>query len=1348
MNLKRNSLADDEPLQKRRKIADAAFKTCDLSVEHEDVALATDSKDVWKTFSNWVSTKNFKNLTRNEIDELSSILETITREDTAPSDSSAETLMVNTTLEILNNASFQQYFKLNCETYCNILKCVVSNIQSLTNLKQFLKKVPVKFVATEDRFVEVFLENTFDSLIKSLQVFEDEEIFVLASKTVQRCIFLNNFQSFQTLVEQVFLKSKIKRQTAPSKLLKYLMSCCKEIDQVETVKIAYKLIFHALSEAYNSHYDLILRLFYILTHILGFKIEISELQLDQCILPPIHSEIILFELLDIISHLNLDPNFVVKEINLESFLQNMVKDILNRKDISSASYKIIKKCIDIEPLIVNSLIEDIITNAMILKNFEGKSTKNEQIEYENLIFSIFDVYSKLHRFEGLISKIVTQFHRWCTEETVRSCIEGQNLKKKHRSRCRSGVSDNINIMLIVANIISDAILKKFSRCVEALAGWQIVNILKTLYHAMKNVVDIIGTFHDGDSKFSVYLEVLTQLLCTFLSSIRVSEHTVAPNTIEKTVKSLEELQLLLGDFAKHLLNKEHDPQLMQSFLSIAFHWGEIRLMLAYYSSFEYCKPAKPELTDAMACNVTYLHPYLDVQNWCLISERVKNFGETPCKTLLQKLFVQKLQAMRIFEESVTHDEIVDILRNVTHVQDHWKFILSNKFIINNLLPKIDNQSIIGLSRKIIDDFKESTVQDLENISGSQLVLSATSYVCILKLEHILSKCKNKVENDTFDFMSSKMAAVFDEDLFLTRQQGKFGDRTKEILSTLKDIYIENFGKTVKQENAIKISEHKFSNVLDVLKRFPIIYCSPQLQQICFIYFIALHYDLEEHISLKLKANVENIVIGALQHCKFSLTDTLRLDVFLFQILNTFDSWKETFTLTVENVFKNETRIRYLKDFVTKLCESLTDLKYMSCATIILQFLNKSKKTKMTEESKILVKEYKQAICSAILKLVQQKKRITEPLFVGYAHVLKYVASSSENDIDILKNHLQQYLEYALKTIKDQMMNEKQDHLILLTTFLQNNSNVPKGIVLEIWDACKDIAHVCNDLEEYGRLVVLISIQIPNDEFALISKHLMAELNKHIEAKDHAALSKHLLVWEFLIACNLNPIKTVILHDAFEYLLLKITETLSGRDYSETLFENIHNLEQTLIRTNHLHLTPALVHLLLLQPVKFLNSCNDFQKGCSRALSLMSSLLRFRKPLIMDRLPVYLRQYRLILNAICEHANTELRLQEAEIRQISHCAHQLEKLTNDLVSCQKDISRISVYLIADLLRHYENFTLYSDVKMHLNNCIYSLISLCDQHIVANLMRVLSNASTEMFKIMYDNYKKYYRFTGKV
>lgn len=51
------------------------------------------------------------------------------------------------------------------------------------------------------------------------------------------------------------------------------------------------------------------------------------------------------------------------------------------------------------------------------------------------------------------------------------------------------------------------------------------------------------------------------------------------------------------------------------------------------------------------------------------------------------------------------------------------------------------------------------------------------------------------------------------------------------------------------------------------------------------------------------------------------------------------------------------------------------------------------------------------------------------------------------------------------------------------------------------------------------------------------------------------------------------------------------------------------------------------------------------------------------------------------------------------------------------------------------------------QINLNNCLYSLVSLCDQHAIAYLMRVLSVASTELFKIVVEHYKKH-RFTGKV
>nr|CAH7737652.1 unnamed protein product [Callosobruchus chinensis] len=1138
--------------------------------------------------------------------------------------------MVNATLGIINNTSFQYYFKFNCDVYCNFLTRVISKIRSLTNLKVFLKKIPLKFIASEDGFITAFLENTVDGLIDRVKISKDEDLFALASSIIQKCFFYNNWQSFKTFVDQFFLESETNEQTVPNALLKYLIYGY-EKHSIETVTMQYKLIFQTFCTAYEHDCDLIFKFLIILTHVIGFKSgeiifhkKSSELQLDQCRLSVRKSEMIFFELLNT-SHLNFAPNLEVNKTN--SFLEKILREIVNMKGMSEASYRIIGKCIEIDPPIINHIIDDIIINTMTHSTFDktlvdesrhpaysldnsittkylihtniGKSdhinTSFSEEEY-NLLITIFDIYSKLNGIERLLSKIMEQFYNWCT-------------KKPNVTEDNKKDSTTLNHTLV------KAILTKFNQCIETVASWQIINVFNVLFHAIKEVEESTEIYEYGNSKFYMYAELLSELMCIFLGSIRVAEHTVSSHTMEKIVDALKKLQDLLKSFAKRLLSREHDPHLMRSFLNIAYHWGEFHIMLAYYSSFEYCQLNPSTITDATACNLTFIHSYLDAQEWCLISERITNFGETPCKTLLHKLYIQKLQAMYLLKDTVTDDAIHDITTNISmHIRDDWIYILSNKFIMNNLLPKMNNQTIIGLCEIFLHDFKErlvcctgekssnrSSALDLFNCSSSQLLLNAISYVCISKINKILLKYENaKDDNSTNTFMSTKMCAVFDEDIFLNRESKDA--RVKEILDVLKQKYSENIEKTVircRQGCTIKKYETRIFNLLEIFKHFPSIQCNSKLHQIYFMYFIALHHDFQKNISVadeRLKQNVELIVIGILQHYKLDVTDAFQLNIFLFEMLSTFSNWEETFSVAAENIFKNETAIKCAEDFIFKLCDNLLDPKHMTCAAIILNFLTKLKKTKTSMNTRNLATKYKQQIHSTVLQLILENDCVTETLLIGYSHVLKQVVpleTLPENNtiIDILGQHLQKYLDYALtltdfqKSVNTEKHNlHNMSHLILFTTVLQNISKFSSTVtkedtILKIWDAIKDMDNFCSEFEEYGILLVKIFTHIPNDQFTLVTTYLMNALDRYIDEKNYLALSKQLLIWEYMI-CNLNAVKTKISMNAFEYLALKVTSLFAGKVDDAQLLTSIYNFEKMLIQTNHVSISCNLLMIVI------------------------------------------------------------------------------------------------------------------------------------------------------------------------
>ncbi|KAJ8972407.1 hypothetical protein NQ317_010330 [Molorchus minor] len=280
---------------------------------------------------------------------------------------------------------------------------------------------------------------------------------------------------------------------------------------------------------------------------------------------------------------------------------------------------------------------------------------------------------------------------------------------------------------------------------------------------------------------------------------------------------------------------------------------------------------------------------------------------------------------------------------------------------------------------------------------------------------------------------------------------------------------------------------------------------------------------------------------------------------------------------------------------------------------------------------------------------------------------------------------------------------------------------------------KENEHITCQFEEYAQLISLICGHIPNEEFEKVTQDLL-NITDNLVRKDVTRFGKNLKTWESIVCCNLNPIKTKTLSNAIEGLLPKLMVFLQESIYDENLFNTIYEFERIMIQTNHVHLSPHMIDILILNSTLFMQKENkNFKKTFILSISLLDCLLRHRKPMIMDRLPPFLQQFRVILKSLCQKSNSDLSLEDVFVREISDCAHELEKFTRNLVYCQKDMGRIAMYLIADILEQYEKTTLYPGVKIHLNNCVYSLISVCDQHAVTYLMRVLSSASTEIFKL---------------
>ncbi|XP_068900986.1 uncharacterized protein [Tenebrio molitor] len=1108
-------------------------------------------------------------------------------------------------------------------------------------------------------------------------------------------------------------------------LLKFLVSL---YSNNETCAFGFRLIFHSLCASFRND-TVAYKVIVIITEMLGFEVKddlgLAKLryQIDNTSLNK--SLNILNEILQESTNSRIPLKCELHNVTFSEFIKNMLKSIMALCETPNVyCYQMFLIVIKIDPLIIESLINEILVYIMLNDNSKCKK------EYEEVMITILEVFSKLHRFQNLIAKMIP---------TLKSALEDRKPIKTVYTFKGNLNLEQAPFSYNIDDILPKSVLNYFTNCIVNLLNWQVINLFKTIVYHFKKAVEELSEVREDDT----YMEILSSLTCWVLLSVRTAEHTVAVATLEKFVGCMEELGATLGTFGKTLLQKEHNHVLMRAFLNVCYYWAEIYMTLEYYAISKEVKMPKTLDNNFSSCNLSYLHSYLSGKEWCLISERINNFGEKPCKEIMQKLVIQKLKAFLIFQDSNVEDVTAPIIRTLSSDFDDSSIeILTDKFVVNNILDKMPSSVIITLAEVIVKELVGGNTKtiNLPQIHDSQIVTDGILSVVFTKVNKLLKQKRKHDDAAPRKAFFSRVVSVLPPDMFLTDSIEESLRRASEIIvSESKDQHID-----------LKMNDTKIEAYLGVLRKLPVMFCTESSQKLLILLLLALHRDVvSSNCEVSLKKCCESLMISIVQLNKFALLDLFEATDFLELFSKDFDRSEDLFFYVAQNVFKSDADIAKFETGVTYIKDNLKESKCMKYGLIVLKLLSNTKKIQISADSKELCLKYKSSISHKMVKIVV-KSDVEDRLVEPYAFVLKSFLAKDEDDaLSKLRPRLPDYVDYCQRNISDANI---KGCLLLFTTILHHKSllsDLNEDFVSRIWNDLKSVNVEVEMFEEYSPLVVLIASMISNEQFSRIFEDLLKTIGRSIEQGDEKEFSKHLKTWTCILSIDLNPVKIKVLHEQLELLLEKLIVMVKCVEYKEELFEEVIQFEVSIIQANHVPLTATIMDFLMLTvSILMTRESHDFVHTFSASVSLMENLLNYRNPLVMDRLPPYLLQYRLLLKELCGRSKSDNNLQQNQVQKLADCGHKLEKLTKALVRCTKDMSRISMYLIADILRQYEISALDPSVKKHLNNCIYSLISLCDQHAVQYLMRVLSSASTEIFKMMYKYYKKYYRFTGKV
>ncbi|CAB4062406.1 unnamed protein product [Lepeophtheirus salmonis] len=147
--------------------------------------------------------------------------------------------------------------------------------------------------------------------------------------------------------------------------------------------------------------------------------------------------------------------------------------------------------------------------------------------------------------------------------------------------------------------------------------------------------------------------------------------------------------------------------------------------------------------------------------------------------------------------------------------------------------------------------------------------------------------------------------------------------------------------------------------------------------------------------------------------------------------------------------------------------------------------------------------------------------------------------------------------------------------------------------------------------------------------------------------------------------------------------------------------------------------------------------------------LMYLVLQRRSTLIITRIPIVLDIVRNMVESLMKSSDQSIKeLEEPVLEKLSLCTRRLERLLESFGRNRDDFSRVTPYLVADILSGFQNFKIHTEIRSNIVNGLHWLFKLGDKHSLAFLASSLPLGLTEMFKQLHDDYIKNYKFSGKI
>ncbi|KAK9308232.1 hypothetical protein QLX08_001704 [Tetragonisca angustula] len=828
--------------------------------------------------------------------------------------------------------------------------------------------------------------------------------------------------------------------------------------------------------------------------------------------------------------------------------------------------------------------------------------------------------------------------------------------------------------------------EKLMKTITNITNSQSVVMLRTLtYHLRTDCLEILQP--NNISTNILILQATVELLITLLDGICIFEYSETSTSCKKFINAFNDIRNILSLLLIKTLCLNHAGPVM-ILLTAIFSWNETQRALKYYMS-------NTVLEDLVLS--------ISENQWKQLIKKIKKFGNEDCKNIMNKLILQqmKMPHTTLNESFFIFDNLIGGLENC------WSLILKSD---TEIILSLSNEQVLKLTHLLLTDIT-STADNFNEwvkiLQKNDLQENKRFIIFILTCIFI------QIGYLTTESVTKSMSKYFNAELLFETEIVEC-DKINDILTSLKEELLAN--KWTQIQNAVLC---KIKVYLEVLLHLPLMFLNTNLKIITLMYIFAI----------RMECNQSSEIVPL---CNIIFSDLLeRSNIDVFQYIDPF--------LLLQLLPQNKTFKKLLELF-------LKNCSYKSLKRLIKSFSNYNKnifsllesmeriKSKLDVDQKIIIKKAEKRLIKIVTKALSFK--ITNLDEIKILNLLLRIGIKNES----IDEKLKVITESAIQDIFMNNENNKitnellQDGLQLIVVILHNKKvfHITNQTTKTIW----------NILFKYPCIDVLSPLLASSElkEFSDFTKELHNRLVKALLNAGESDLENICFIWNAILKTNMSNDRNKLRLTAINNLI----QTIQTVNVLEKFWPNLLKLIYNILVTKHLYLPGYIIDMSLILSLKSLQE--NTIVICSDTLALCNVLLKMRTNLINDRMSLLLTLYRQV-SKIFVHKSKYI-INKSEEHTFKCVALDIEKFTSSLIKLKKDMIRLSPYVIADLLKLFSESSIPNFVKVSMQHCINQLISVCDQHGIALLSRILPVSMQEIFKIQLDTYNKFYKFIGKI